>query len=437
MSEASYSLSNYIDELDSTKEKKENKKKNKRIIINLIIIIITLIIITIVFFQQEKIDKFFENYYLSTYDSSHLLLFYLIDSFSTYKIIIVIFVFGFCQWNIYKNTIMVLGNLLCYYIIFLLKLILKTDPFINYIKNLKTNSNNNININEDYYKTIKKFASEYGCPSFRSTLTIFAYLSFVELLFKEKNYKRNKICKYIFYIIFTIIIIIIIFFLIIFLTNSATNILVGALIGFMIYFIMFHLLRIDYDRSDQMIALLKIKTLYYIIINIIMVFILYIIYIIDDSNNSTHLKTFLKSLCFTYNITMIISLKLLKNCYYKSDSIFVSRNFLVDEILDEDNLFNRISKEEVRKWDKTKILNYVYRCLICLIATVGCILIRYLLFLIWKNLDNDENKKSVNYLIFGLIYYLLPFHLLMFSLFFVSKVLFHKFKLIDNEYDNI
>ena len=438
MSEVSYSLSNYVEELDTKKEQKDNKKKNKRKILNLIIMITTLILIIIFSYLRKNIDTFSEKYFLSFYEDNKLFYFYLIDFVSTYKIIILIYVFGFCQWNIYKSVVMALGNLLCYYIIFVLKLILKTNSFTKHIDYIRNNSTEII-ISDEYYHIVNKLASGYSCPSLRSTLIIFAYLSFVELLFKEKNFKRNRICKYIFYIIFIIIIIIINWCMILFLLNSASNVLVGTLIGFIIYFIMFQLLRIDYDRSDQMIQLLKIKIIYYLLINIIMVFIVYIIYLFDSNPNDDiiPIKTFLKSLCFTYDITMIISLKLLKDCYYKSDSIFISRNFLVDEILDEDNLFNRISNEEIRKWDKRKILNYLYRCLICLVMTGGCALLMYLISLIFESIENEKGKKGASYFICGLIYYLLPFHLLMYLLFFISKVLFHKFKLIDNEYENV
>ena len=186
------------------------------------------------------------------------------DLLSNYHIFIVFFIFGFCQWNIYKSYIHFFGFFICEYIIFLLKIIFRKRPLILDLDfNKKELSDDSLNI-------ICEFTSDYECPSYRAAYIIYSYMSFINLLFKEKKIKKNKCVKIFLRIIFIILSLSINAALIILLQATISSILIGSAIGFIIYFFMFSLLKIDYDRSEQMLSILNFNIIFYIIINVIL-----------------------------------------------------------------------------------------------------------------------------------------------------------------------
>ena len=76
--------------------------------------------------------------------------------------------------------------------------------------------------------------------------------------------------------------------------STIGSIFIGGAIGFIIYFIMFSLLKIDYDRSEQMIYFLDINIFFYILINAIILGIVLCLYFLlpidpDEKNEFNYL----------------------------------------------------------------------------------------------------------------------------------------------------
>ena len=345
---------------------------------------------------------------------------------------------GFCQWNIYKSFIHFYGFFICEYIVFSLKLIFRKQPII-----LTLDFNKN-DLSSESLKLLCEFTSEYECPSYRSVYVIYSYMSFITLLFKEKKLKNNKITKIILRIIFIIISLAINASLILLLQSSICSIIIGTAIGFIIYFFMFNLLKIDYDRSEQMLAFLNTNIFIYIFINIIFFCVIFLLNIfvepkdeeIENFNNlcgntyynykKLNSETFFKSLFFYCNLIMIISIKLQRKLIFKQDGYFVSRNFYVNEIIEQNNLLSRITNEETYKFNKIVFIKYMCKVFICL----GIALVVYLMFVIIKYYRGEY------YTILSIIAYFLPINLLVIFLFLFSKILFIHLDLeIYNDYE--
>ena len=350
----------------------------------------------------------------------------IIDHLTNFHIFLIFFIFGFCLWNIYKSFIHILGFFILELIIFILKLIFRKKAKILSI-NLK-----DINLSPESINSLCEFTSEYECPSYRAAYIVYSYMSFICLLFKEKKLRNKKMVKICSKIFFSLICIFLNVSLIFLLQSTVGGILIGAGIGFIIYFFMFSLLKIDYDRSEQMISILNFNIFYYLLINIGVVAIILFLHFfldIDDGEKQEfmelcgttfykfkemNLETIFKSLFFFCNLTMIICLKLQKKFIFHSDGIFKSRNFNVEEIADENNLIAQIKNEETLKFNTKHIVKYLCKVLICF----GIALIAYLLYQIIKDFRDE------NYVIMSFLMYLLPTNFLIIFLFFFSKWIF-------------
>jgi hypothetical protein len=257
-------------------------------------------------------------------------------------------------------------------------------------------------------------------------------MSFISLLFKEKNLKKNKKTKIIVTIIFVIISLALNTSLILLLQSTISSIIIGTSIGFIIYFFTFSLLKIDYDRNEQLLAFLDVNIFYYVIINVVLFTVMLVLDLFIDPkeeeiNKYNHLcgntsynykkldsETFFKSLFFYCNLIMIISIKLQRKLIFKKDGYFISRNFNVNEIIDQNTLLSKIKNEETYKFDKVDFIKYICKVLIIL----GISLIVYLIFVVIKYF------REKNYILLSIIAYVLPINLLVVFLFLFSKRLF-------------
>ena len=409
---------------------KKPDRKGLKSIAKIILILILFGVILYIFidysnFNQKLISDDLYQRILNNYDNLYIYA-DVIDHLTNFHIFLIFFIFGFCLWNIYKSFIHILGFFITELIVFILKLIFRKKAKILSM-NLK-----DITLSPESINSLCEFTSEYECPSYRAAYVVYSYMSFICLVFKEKKLRQRKMVKIGFKIFFALICIFLNVSLIFLLQNTIGSILIGAGIGFIIYFFMFSLLKIDYDRSEQMISILNFHIIFYLLINIgIIAIILFLHFFLDidegekqefmDLCQATfykfkemNLETIFKSLFFFCNLTMIICIKLQKKFIFHSDGIFKSRNFNVEEITDENNLISQIKNEETLKFNTKHIVKYLCKVLICF----GIALVAYLLYQIIKNFRDE------NYVIMSFLMYLIPTNLLIIFLFFFSKWIF-------------
>jgi len=409
---------------------KKSKPKRCKLFLKFITIMITFGIILYLFINYNNVNErlLSEDLYLKILNNYDNIYVYadIIDHLTNYHVFLFFFIFGFCLWNIYKSYIHILGFFITELIIFILKLIFHKKPKI-----LSIDFDKNI-LSSDSLNAICEFTSEYECPSYRSAYVVYSYMSFICLLFKEKKLRHRKKIKIGFKIFFVLICIFLNISQIFLLQSTIGSILIGSGIGFFIYFFMFSVLKIDYDRSEQMISILNFNIIYYFLINIVIIVIILLLHFFLDINEQEkqdfmalcegtyykfkemNLETIFKSLFFFGNLIMIICIKLQKKIIFHSDGIFISRNFNVEEITDENNLITQIKNEETLKFNTKHIVKYLCKVLICL----GIALFSYLLWHIFKYLREE------NYVIWSFLTYLIPANILIIFLFFCSKLLF-------------
>ena len=409
--------------------KKKNSKTFK-LFLRIITIIIVFGFILYIFIDYNDFNELIisEDLYqriLKNYDKIYIYA-YIINLLTNYHIFLFFFIIGFCLWNVYKSYTHIFGFFIIQLIIIILKLIFRKKAKI-----LSIDFDKNI-LSAESINSICEFTSEYECPSYRAAYAVYSYMSFISLLFKEKKLRKKKKIKFGFIIFFILICIFLNISLIFLLQNTIGSIIIGSGIGFIIYFFMFSLLKIDYDRNEQMISILNFKFQYYFLINIIIAIIILFLYLfldIDENEKKEflkicegtyykfkemHLETIFKSIYFFSNLTVIISIKLQKKYFFRSDSIFISRNFNVEEITDEGNIITHIKNEETLKFNTKHIVKYLCKVLICFwIAFVS-----YLIYQITNNFRDE------NYQLFSFLTYLIPSNLLLIFLFFCSKRLF-------------
>lgn len=408
---------------------KKLKGAKCKLFLKIIAILIALAIILYILIDYENFNSFLpEDLYKSILENYDNIIIFaeVINYLTNYHIFFIFFIIGFCVWNIYKSFIHILGFISIGFFVFSLKLMFMKKPLIFNLDYSK------YNLSYDSLSTICSFTSEYECPSYRAAYVVYSYMSFISLLFKEKKIRDKNIPKILFKIFFSILCIFLNFSLILLVQNTVGSIIIGSAIGFIAYLFMFSILKIDYDRNEQMLSILNFHIVYYILINIAIVIVILCLYLfidIDDNEKDNfqalcgetsyyfkelNLETVFKSLIFFCNLTMIICIKLQRKYIFKSDGAFLSRNFNEEEILEENNLVTQIKGVETLKFTTKNVVKYLCRVLICLGVALCC----YLLFEVFKYVEDE------NYRLFGILTYLIPTNILIIFLFFFSKWLF-------------
>jgi hypothetical protein len=419
----------YLSVLSEGSFPKKSKTAKWKLILKIIAIVIALGIILYILIDYENFNSFLpEDLYKNILENYDKIIIYadVINYLTNYHVFFICFIIGFCVWNIYKSFIHIFGFISIGFFVFSLKLIFMKKPEIFNLDYSK------YNLSYDSLNTICSFTSEYECPSYRAAYVVYSYMSFISLLFKEKKIRDKNIPKIFCKVFFSILCIFLNFSLILLLQNTLGSIVIGSAIGFIAYLFMFSILKIDYDRNEQMLSILNFNIVYYILINIAIVVVILCLYFfidIDDNERDNYqalcgetsyyfkemnLETVFKSLIFFCNLTMIICIKLQRKYIFKSDGAFLSRNFNEEEILEENNLVTQIKGVETLKFNIKNVVKYLCRVLICLGVALCC----YLLFEVFKYF------KDENYTLFGIFTYFVPTNLLIIFLFFFSKWLF-------------
>jgi hypothetical protein len=429
----------YFSVLSEENSSKKSKMKIWKLTLKIISIIIILGLIVYLLIDYENFNSFLSDEIyekiLKNFDRIKIYI-DIINYLTNYHIFFICFIFGFCIWNIYKSFIHILGFISIGFVVFCLKLLFMKKPQIFNLDYSKYYLSH-----ESIYK-ICEFTSEYECPSYRAAYVVYSYMSFISLLFKEKKFRNKTLPKIFCKVFFSILCIFLNLSLIILVQNTLAGIFIGAGIGLIAYIFMFSILKIDYDRNEQMLSIINFNIFYYLLINIAIVAVILCLYFfidIDDNEKENfkalcgetgfyfkemNLETIFKTLIFFCNFTMIICIKLQRKYIFQSDGAFLSRNFNEEEILEENNLVTHIKGVETLKFNTKNVVKHLCKILICL-AIALCV---YLLFEIFKFF------KDENYITFSILTYLVPTNILIIFLFFFSKWLFIYFDLEVNTY---
>ena len=174
----------------SVMTEKSFEKKIKTIKIKFIAKIITILLVVgfiiYIFIDYNNFNKIMpDDLYpriLNNYDNIYIYAI-VIDYLSNYHVFLILFIMGFCLWNIYKSFIHILGFFIIALIVFILKLIFRKKAQIFYIEfDKKSLSDESIN-------EICELTSEYECPSYRAACfsNLFLYVFYHSFIQRKKD----------------------------------------------------------------------------------------------------------------------------------------------------------------------------------------------------------------------------------------------------------
>ena len=297
--------------------------------------------------------------------------------------------------------------------------------------------------------------NEWGSPNTQIIVLISFYLSFYEIIIRNKK-MDNKIFGKI--IIFAVIVLIILadIFVLFASGNIAYNqIIFSICIGIVTYQIIFFLLKVEVNKSKQLLNFIKFKTKYYIFINLILIAFQFIlnIFVIDKYDEDYYTKNineqqlrlfysqflnehfnyrtifylnkgnFCNVICFSMNIVSFLSVKLEFFWTYKGDyESWSSYNF--EKPRNEERLLDMIEDDFIirdrTQWNHTgcfkAVIRLIFIIIFCLCCMIPSILIYYFI-----SVNSDFN---------GYIFIItVPMFLLVFGMFYLFKVVLRFFKL--------
>jgi hypothetical protein len=294
--------------------------------------------------------------------------------------------------------------------------------------------------------------NEWGSPDTQVATLIAFSLAFYETIIKNKRLERSIVAKIIIFIIIGLIAFIDIFLL--FATgNLAYNqIIFSICIGIVTYQIIFYIFKVDVNNSEQLFNFLKIKTSYYIFINLILFAFQFILnlFIIDKSDEDYYFKNINEQqkrlpysikiyhreyfylnrcnlcnvICYFMNIVAFISMKLELHWTFKGDyDSWSSRNFEKHEQEGDDGLLN-ISQDDyiirnATQWNHTGFCKGIVRLFAVLVLSLCCLVPTYLVYTVITS-----NEVNGYFFIIAL-----PLFLITFELFFLLKIILQCLKM--------
>ena len=294
--------------------------------------------------------------------------------------------------------------------------------------------------------------NEWGSPDTQVATLIAFSLAFYETIIKNKRLERSIAGKIIIFIIIGLIALIDIFLL--FATgNLAYNqIIFSICIGIVTYQIIFYIFKVDVNNSEQLFNFLKIKTSYYIFINLILLAFQFILnmFIIDKSDEDYYFKNINEQqkrlpysikiyhreyfylnrgnlcnvICYFMNIVAFICTKLELNWIFKGDyDSWSSRNFEKHAQEGDEGLLN-ISQDDfiirnATQWNHTGFCKGMVRLFIVLILSLCCLVPTHLVYAVITS-----NEYNGYFFIIAL-----PLFLIIFELFFLLKIILQCLKM--------
>ena len=297
--------------------------------------------------------------------------------------------------------------------------------------------------------------NEWGSPNTQVIVLISFYLSFYEIIIRNKKMDNKIFGKIIIFAIIGLIILADIFILFASGNIAYNQIIFSICIGIVTYQIIFFQLKVEVNKSKQLFSFIKFKTRYYIFINVILLAFQFIlnIFVIDKydedyyTNNindqqlrlfyskflSEHFNyrtifylnkgNFCNVICFSMNIVSFLSIKLELLWTYKGDyESWSSYNF--EKPRNENGLLD-ISEDDFIIRDRTQwnhtgcfkaVIRLIFIIIFCLCSMIPSVLIYYFI----------SGNSEINGYIFIIT---VPMFLLVFGMFYLFKVVLRCFKL--------
>lgn len=310
-----------------------------------------------------------------------------------------------------------------------------------------------------YYSIKPVFmTNDWGSPDTQMVILVSFALVLFKITVKTEKMMNNTIGKILIGLLITIVVLADIF--VIFASgNIAFNqIIFSILIAIVVYQFLFLLLKAKVNKAEQLYKFMKIKTVYYIVVNLLLLtfeIILYI-FVIDKNdvayytdtiniqqqrlpyseflNNNFNYRRFFylnkgnfcNIICFLMNIVSFLSLKAELNWTYKGDyDRWSSNNFelpRVDEVNIEFSNYNEFNSNDGTQWNHNGVCKSLIRFILIIILSLVCMLPSVIIY-------NSIEATEKNGFIFIMT---LPFALLVFGIFFFFKKIFRFFKLAKN-----
>ena len=294
--------------------------------------------------------------------------------------------------------------------------------------------------------------NEWGSPDTQVATLIAFSLAFYATIIKNKRLERSTAAKIIISIIIGLIVLIDIFLLFVTGNLAFNQIIFSIFIGIVTYQIIFYIFKVDVNNSEQLFNFLKIKTSYYIIINLILLAFQFIlnIFIIDKSDEDYYFKNINEQqkrlpysikiyhreyfylnrgnlcnvICYFMNIVAFIFTKLELNWIFKGDyDSWSSRNFEKHAQGGDEGLLN-ISQDDfiirnATQWNHTGFCKGMVRLFIVLVLSLCSLVPTYLIYTVITT-----NEVNGYFFIIAL-----PLFLIIFELFFLLKIILQCLKM--------
>lgn len=302
--------------------------------------------------------------------------------------------------------------------------------------------------------------NDWGSPDNRIVVLISFYLTFYEIIIRNKRMDKSLVGKIIIFIILGLIAFLDIFFVFAAGDLGYNQIIFSVCIGIATFQAIFFFFKVNVNKSKQLYDFLKFNISYYIFINIILLAFQIILFLfiidkwdedyfkknIDEQQDRIFYPKFFRDffnyrknfyldkgnfnnvLCFAMNIITFLSLKLELFWTFKGDyQSWSSNNF--EKIKEENQLLDYSDDDFIKggntQWNHTGLIISIIRLIITIILCFICIAPTVILYAVFNIEDNDIN---------GFICITaLPLILMVFGVFYLFKPIFRLLRLAQRK----
>ena len=302
--------------------------------------------------------------------------------------------------------------------------------------------------------------NDWGSPDIRIVTLISFYLTFYEVIIRNKIMNKKIAGKIIIFFVLFLIMFLDVFFIFSAGDLGYNQIIFSICTGLVTYMIIFFIFRVDVNKSKQFYDFLKFDILYYLFINLILIafqFILFLFIVekwdkdyfkknIDQQQERVFYPKFFTDffnfrkhfyldkgnfnnvICFLMNIVCFLCLKLELYCDFQGDynqwslSNFEhpKRSNILLEYQDEEFV-----EEENSQWNHTSAIKTVFRVILTIIFCLICLAPTVIIYAIFK-VDNNDAMAFI-------FITTLPLLLMTFGTFYLFKIIFRCMRLAQKK----
>jgi hypothetical protein len=302
--------------------------------------------------------------------------------------------------------------------------------------------------------------NDWGSPDSRIVVLISFYLTFYEIIIRNKKMDKSLAGKIIIFFVLGLIMLLDIFFVFSAGDLGYNQIILSISIGLVTYQIIFYIFKVDVNNSKQLYDFLKFNIPYYLFINLVLIafqFILFL-FIIDKWDEDFYKKNieeqqeriyypeffrkffdyrrnfyldkgnFNNVICFAMNIVCFLCLKLELYWSFRGDYERWSRsNF--ENVNGENRLLEDFDEEfidvENPQWNHTGACKTIIRIIITIILCFICLAPTIIIYVIF----NVENNDIIGFICITA----LPLILMSFGIFYLFKPIFRLVRLAQKK----